>query len=79
MKGTGKLAFNLADGGAIVVDKAEAGVELIYDTQRGAIDTFKVSEGAIDLTAFDHVVLSGSGISFDRATGLLGSSAPMPV
>ena len=71
VKGTGKLAFNLADGGAIVVDKAEAGVELIYDTQRGAIDTFKVSEGAIDLTAFDHVVLSGSGISFDRATGLL--------
>ena len=71
VKGTGKIAFNLADGGAIVVDKAEAGVELVYDTQRGAIDTFNVSEGAIDITAFDHVALSGSGISFDKATGLL--------
>ena len=71
VKGSGKLAFNLSDGGAIVVDKAEAGVELVYDTQRGAIDTFTVSEGAIDITAFDHVALSGSGISFDKATGLL--------
>jgi hypothetical protein len=71
VKGTGKIAFNLSDGGAIVVDKAEAGVELIYDTQRGAIDTFSVSEGAIDITAFDHVALSGSGISFDKSTGQL--------
>lgn len=71
VKGTGKLAFNLSDGGAIVVDKAEAGVELVYDTQRGAVDTFTVSEGAIDITAFDHVAMSGSGISFDKATGLL--------
>jgi hypothetical protein len=71
VKGTGKIAFNLSDGGAIVVDKAEAGIEMVYDTQRGAIDTFTVSEGAIDITAFDHVALSGSGISFDKATGLL--------
>ena len=71
VKGAGKIAFNLSDGGAIVVDKAEAGVELVYDTQSKSVETFTVSEGAIDLTAYDHVSLSGSGIGFDKATGLL--------
>jgi hypothetical protein len=71
VKGSGKLGFNLGGSGSIVVGKSEAGIDMVYNTQSGTVDAFTVSDGAIDITAYDHLLLAGSGVSFDKATGLL--------
>jgi hypothetical protein len=71
VRGEGDLQLNTGLGDIVTLKQMRGKVSALYNVKDRSLADASVSEGGMDLTLFNVVNIAGSGISFDKAAGLL--------
>jgi hypothetical protein len=71
VRGEGQLEFRTGLGDIVKLKRVAGKVSALYNVRDRSLAEASVEQGEVDMTLFDVVNIVGSGISFDKAAGIL--------